>query len=37
MFLVFVDDALEDGDPRNAQRKWRSIMRKIETFDDPFW
>ena len=37
MLLVFVDDALEDGNPFTAQRKWRSIMRKIERFDDLFW
>jgi hypothetical protein len=33
IFLSFVTDALGDGNPLDAQRKWRSIMSKLERFE----
>ena len=30
MFLIFVERALGDGNPLDGQRKWRSIMRKVD-------
>ena len=33
MFLVYVERALGDGNPLEGQKKWRSIMRKLERFE----
>jgi len=33
MFLVYVDQALSDGNPAQPSPKWRSIMSKLERFE----